>query len=62
MLLGAVALSAALSLLMVYTPFSNLAIGTEPLTSVHLLMALLMGALPTLVLSSVKRLTGLKWL
>ncbi|KUJ71318.1 cation-translocating P-type ATPase [Thiomicrospira sp. WB1] len=62
MLLGAVALSAALSLLMVYTPFGNLAIGTEALSSAHLAMALFMGALPTLVLSSIKRITGLKWL
>ncbi|MDR9499394.1 MAG: cation-transporting P-type ATPase [Hydrogenovibrio sp.] len=62
MLLGAVALSAALSLLMVYTPFGQLAIGTEALSSPHLLMALFMGALPTLALSSLKQVFGLRWL
>jgi Ca2+-transporting ATPase len=62
LLLWAVGGSAGLSLLMVYTPFGNLALGTTPLDPQHLLMALFIAALPTFILSGLKEIFHMKWL
>jgi len=61
-LLGAVALSAVLSLLAIYTPVGNYILNTEPLSARHLLEAIFIAALPTLLLSGVKELFGFKFL
>ncbi len=54
MLLGAVALSATLSLLAIYTPLGNFLLGTEPLALRHLAEIIAIASLPTLALSAVK--------
>ncbi len=62
LLLWAVFGSACVSLLMVYTPFGNLALGTTPLEPQHLLMTLFIAALPTFILSGLKEIFHMKWL
>ncbi|MDG6777542.1 cation-transporting P-type ATPase [Thiomicrorhabdus sp. zzn3] len=59
---GAVLIAASLSLLMVYLPLGNLALGTAPLEPIHLAMILFIAALPTFVLSAIKEMFKLKWL
>jgi Ca2+-transporting ATPase len=54
MLLGAVAISAILSLLAIYTPAGNVVLGTEPLAARHLIEIVALAALPTLGLSALK--------
>ncbi len=61
-LLLAVFGSAALSLLMVYTPFGQLVLKTEPLELRHLIMVIAIASLPTFLLSAVKEVFGFKWL
>ncbi|WP_029408323.1 cation-translocating P-type ATPase [Thiomicrorhabdus sp. Milos-T2] len=61
-LLVAVAGSGLLSLMMVYTPFGNLLLGTLPLNPEHLGLAFLVGALPVLLLSAINSIFNLKWL
>lgn len=61
-LLLAVFGSGALSILMVYTPFGNLALGTAPLQLHHLIMAFFIAALPTFILSGIKEIFNFKWL
>ena len=61
-LIYAVIGSALLSILMVYMPFGNLALGTIPLDPNHLLMVVFIAALPTFILSGIKAIFGMKWL
>lgn len=61
-LLKAVALSTALSLLAIYTPAGHIVLGTTPLSLEHLLEAVFIAGLPTLVLSGLKEVFGLKFL
>ena len=61
-LLGAVALSAALSLAAIYLPVGNLVLGTEPLELNHLIMVIGIAALPTFVLSGVRTIFGFRYL
>ncbi|WP_457744617.1 cation-translocating P-type ATPase [Sulfurimonas sp.] len=61
-LLYAVTLAAALSLLVVYTPLGHLAFGTESLALKHLIMAIAIAALPTLILSGFKEIFRIKWI
>lgn len=62
LLLWAVFGSGTLSILMVYTPFGNLALGTTPLQLQHLIMAFFIAALPTFILSGLKEIFNIKWL
>jgi len=62
MLLAAVGLSAVLSLLAIYTPAGHLVLGTASLSLRHLLEAIFMAALPTLVLSGIKDIFGFRFL
>jgi P-type Ca2+ transporter type 2C len=62
MLLAAVAFSASLSLLAIYTPAGNLVLGTEPLAARHLLEVVALAALPTLGLSALKEIFGFRFL
>jgi Ca2+-transporting ATPase len=62
MLLGAVALSALLSLGAIYTGAGHLVLGTAPLATGDLLACIAIAALPTLVLSGLKALFGFRWL
>ena len=62
MLLGAVALSAALSLLVIYTPFGNFIMGTVPLDLAHLAKVIAIASLPTFALSALKEVFGFKFL
>jgi Ca2+-transporting ATPase len=59
-LLGAVALSATLSLSVIYSGFGQMIFGTEALSGSHLIAVILASALPTLILSGVKELTKTK--
>jgi len=61
-LLGAVAFSAILSLLAIYTPQGNLVLGTEPLAVRHLFEVIALAALPTLGLSALKEIFGFRFL
>ena len=61
-LLGAVALSAGLSLAAIYLPVGNLVLGTDPLELSHLIMVIAIAALPTFVLSGVKAVFGVRYL
>jgi Ca2+-transporting ATPase len=61
-LLGAVAFSAILSLLAIYTPPGNLVLGTEPLAMRHLFEIIALAALPTLGLSALKEIFGFRFL
>ncbi|MEJ2385967.1 MAG: cation-translocating P-type ATPase [Chromatiaceae bacterium] len=62
MLLAAVAFSASLSLLAIYTPAGSLVLGTEPLAARHLLEVIALAALPTLGLSALKEVFGFRFL
>jgi Ca2+-transporting ATPase len=62
MLLAAVAFSASLSLLAIYTPAGNLVLGTEPLLAKHLIEIVALAALPTLGLSALKEVFGFRFL
>jgi len=62
MLLAAVAFSASLSLLAIYTPAGNLVLGTEPLSARHLLEVIALAALPTLGLSALKEVFRFRFL
>ena len=62
MLLLAVAGSATLSIIMVYLPLGNLALGTTPLEFNHLIMVVFIAALPTFILSGLKEIFQIKWL
>ncbi|MDX1796949.1 MAG: cation transporting ATPase C-terminal domain-containing protein, partial [Hydrogenovibrio sp.] len=61
-LLVAVFGSGILSVLMIYLPFGNLALGTTPLEWKHLWMAMFIAALPTFILSGIKELFKTRWL
>jgi len=61
-LLLAVAAAAALSLAVIYLPFGNLVMGTEPLTPRHLLMVVTISALPTFLLSAIKATFSVRYL
>lgn len=61
-LLMAVALSALLSIAVIYLPFGNTVFGTEPLQPRHLLMVISIAALPTFVLSGLKATFGIRFL
>jgi len=61
-LLQAVALSAVLSLLAIYTPVGHFVLGTVPISLEHLLEAIFIAGLPTLVLSGLKDVFGLRFL
>ena len=60
-LLAAVGLSAALSLLAIYTGAGHFVLGTEPLSVRELATVFFLAALPTFVLSGLKALLGLKF-
>ena len=62
MLLAAVAFSAGLSLLTIYTPPGNFILSTEPLEPRHLLEIVALASLPTLGLSALKEIFGFKFL
>ncbi|MEL7448687.1 MAG: cation-translocating P-type ATPase [Pseudomonadota bacterium] len=62
MLLGAVAFSATLSLLAIYTAPGNFVLGTEPLALRHLAEIIAIASLPTLALSALKEIFRLKFL
>lgn len=47
---------------MVYTPFGNLALGTEAITLKHLVMVIAIASLPTLILSGFKEVFKMKWI
>lgn len=61
-LLWAVAGSGALSITMVYWPWGQLVLGTTAIEVSHLLIVIGLSALPTLILSGIKRLTGIRWI
>lgn len=61
-LLFAVFGSGSLSLLMVYTSFGHVLLGTTPIGFHHLAMAFAISTLPTLLLSGIKEIFRLKWL
>ncbi|WP_417666988.1 cation-translocating P-type ATPase [Roseibium sp.] len=61
-LLAAVGLSMCLSLVAIYTPIGHFILGTESLTGRHLLEAIFISALPTLVLSGLKEIFKLRFL
>jgi P-type Ca2+ transporter type 2C len=61
-LLLAILTSALLSLAVIYTPFGNLALGTEPLSLRHLFMIIFIAALPTFALSGIKAIFRIKYL
>ncbi|MBN9669196.1 cation-translocating P-type ATPase [Roseibium aggregatum] len=60
LLVLAVGVSAVLSLLAIYTPPGQFVLGTVPLSGRHLLEAIFIAGLPTLALSGVKEIFGLK--
>ncbi len=60
-LLGAVALSATLSLSVIYSGIGQVIFGTEALSGTHLIVVILVSALPTIVLSGLKELTKTKF-
>lgn len=61
-LLGAVAVSAILSLGVVYTSFGQLVFSTEAIEFGHLMSIILVAAVPTFVLSAIKEVTKVKFL
>jgi Ca2+-transporting ATPase len=61
-ILGAVALSALLSLGAIYSGAGNLVLGTAPLAVSDLVACIAIAALPTLVLSGLKALFRFRWL
>jgi len=61
-LLYAIFTAATLSIIMVYTPFGHLALGTESITFKHLIMVIAIASLPTLILSGFKEIFKLKWI
>lgn len=54
--------SGLLSVAMIYTPFGNFALGTEPLSIRHLFMLLFLAALPTFGLSAIRAIFRLRFL
>ena len=62
MLLAAVAVSAILSLLAIYTPPGNLVLGTVPLEFRHLLEVIAIASLPTFGLSALKEIFQVRFL
>ena len=61
-LLGAVAVSAVLSLSVVYTSFGQLVFSTEALEFDHLISLIFIAAVPTFVLSAIKEVTKVKFI
>lgn len=61
-LLGAVVVSATLSLAVVYSSFGQLVFGTEAIEFGHLMMIIFGASLPTLILSGIKEVTKVKFL
>ncbi len=61
-LLYAIFIAAVLSLLMVYTPIGHIALGTESLTTKHMIMVIAIAALPTLIVSGLKEIFKIKWI
>ncbi|MDR9829932.1 cation-transporting P-type ATPase [Vibrio sp. FNV 38] len=61
-LLGAVAVSAILSLGVVYTSFGQLVFSTEAIEFGHLLSIILIASVPTFVLSAIKEVTKVKFI
>ena len=61
-LLGAVGLSALMSIAVIYLPFGNAVLGTEPLEPRHLVMVIAVAALPTFALSGLKAVFGIRYL
>ena len=61
-LLGAVSISILLSLLAIYTGAGHFVLGTVSLPLSHLVGVFFIAALPTLLLSALKEMFGLKWL
>jgi len=61
-LLWSLALAVALTLLGVYLPIGNLVLGTVPIRTTHLIMAIAISAVPTFVLSGIKEIFKVKWL
>lgn len=62
LLIAAVLGSAVLSMVMIYTPFGNLVLGTTPLSIEHLVMVCFIAALPTFILSALKEFFKWSWL
>jgi Ca2+-transporting ATPase len=60
-LLGAVAVSAALSLSVIYTSVGQVIFNTEALSAAHLFGIVLVSALPTLLLSGIKEIAKVKY-
>ena len=60
-LLGAVALSSALSLGVVYTGIGQMIFSTEALEMTHLLTLVFVSAIPTFALSAIKEVTKIKF-
>lgn len=61
-LLYALTLSVTLSLVMVYSNIGHLALGTATISLKHLVMVILIAALPTLVLSGIKEVFKIKYI
>ena len=61
-LLYALGLSVTLSLVMVYSNIGHLALGTDSISLKHLVMVILIAALPTLVLSGIKEVFKIKYI
>lgn len=61
-LLGAIFISASLSLGVVYTGIGQFVFSTEAIAMRHLVMIAMVSAMPTAVLSAVKELTKARWL
>jgi len=61
-LLYAIFIAAVLSMLMVYTSFGHLALGTASITLKHLIMVVAIASLPTLILSGLKEIFKIKWI
>lgn len=62
MLVLAVLFSAVLSLIAVYHPWGQYVLGTTAVSVTHLILVILLSALPTLVLSAIKFKTRWQWL
>jgi len=61
-LLYAIGIAAVLSLLMVYTSFGHMALGTASISLKHLVMVIAIASLPTLILSGMKEVFKIKWI
>ena len=61
-LVRAIAGSGLLSLAVVYLFFGNLVLGTVSIQGIHLLMVIIISALPTFALSGIKEIFSLRWL